>query len=448
MQIKSVPKPNPFKNIWKSIEEKFGKSWVLTVEGWDKIKEWSAYLAELIKSNSVMEGIFTSQPIAYIAKKMNLSYDKFMPKPDEIKSQLDELYNKIMDRLERGYSTDPQEELDKITALYSQFLAKRDEAHKMIYNSWMNEWKSDPRLKRLFDPKDPFYFKDGFKDIKFLQMMEAMENAKGTNIAEIKQTYSKLYGSGQLVKNFFGLFKIGNRNIAAWGRYIKNLGEFLQRLIGTIIVWTPNTLQEILHNRRVLGKRRWIGLGVGQKIVMSLVWVPTILAIYRTIGSAIQDKVNSKRQANAKEGETIELMDWWLLDDVEWSKIMKQSKGNDLNSYIKVLGFWGKSWMKLNGANAKELGTAPAAWSLAAWAYLQNPNLDFTPKDFKRKMDEVEKNSKLTIDDLHNTGNKDKDVKNIINSLNIPTYDTLSQRINDTMKTKPIMPAIKTDEVD
>lgn len=458
-KIKNIDPPSPepgyLENMWKSIEDKFGNAWVLTVKGWDEIKTWPGYLAELLKANSILEGVFTSQPISPIAKMMHLSYDKIMLEPFKIKQKMDEVFNEIVDKFERGVDTDVTKEQNQLTALFSQFLSKRNESHKMIYNTWMQEWKTDPRIKRLFNQKriietgeirngkpitkeipEPFYFKETFNDPKFLEMMDKFETAKGTNISQIKQTYSKYEGSIQFIKNTFGLLKVFNRptNKAAWVRYAINMGDFFQRLIGIVSVWTPNTFRELKHNQRVLGTKRWIGLGIGQKLVTSLVWVPTLLATYRTIGSAIQDWVNSDRQANAKPGQELVLMDWWLLDDTEWSKIMDKDKDKGgLNSYLKALGFFGSSWKKLNGANFKELGTAPAAWSLAAWAYLENPNFDFSPKDFKKQMDSVEVNSKNTLDTL----NKDKNVQNLINQHNLPTYDTLSTNINDTLKNKP-----------
>jgi len=429
---------NSLKILWNSIEEKFGKAWASRVQAWDKIKTWSEYLKELIGKNSVLEGVFTSQPISPIAKLMGISYDKIMPKPSEIKLQLEEVFDEIVMKFERGYDTDIQNEQDRLTAIFSKFLSKRNENHKVLYNTWMSEWMKDLRLKRLFTKDDDFYFKETFNDPKFIEMMEKFETSTGRNISEIKQTYSKFYGSLQFVKSTVGVFKLFNTNRAAWMRYGLNMVDFFQRLFGTVVSWTPNTINELRHNKRVLGTKRWLGLGIGQKIVMSTVWVPLLLSTYRTIGSALQDYVNSKRQANAKPGQKLELVQWWLLDDDEWSTLMRQDKNKGgLNSFLKALSFFGTSFKKTNGANIKELATSPAAWSLAAWAYLENPNFDFSPKELKQQMDSVETNSKVVLDDLQNTGAKDKEVKVVIDSLQISNYDTLSTKINDSLKNRP-----------
>lgn len=447
-------KPNIGDEIWDAILKKFGEAWVSTVKSWDKIKNFGTYLGELTKKNSVLEGVFTMQPTSRIAKLMHLNYDKVMLKPAEIKTELDKIFNRIVDKFERGSDSEISGEQDELTAKFTQFLSKRNESHKTIYNQWMNDWKQDPRLKRLFNEKrsvdtgqidptnrrpifreepEPFYFKETFSDPKFLEIMEMFEKAKGTNIDEIKQTFSKYQGSIKLLKNLGGVLRLGyGQGFVKW---VTNLSDLFQRLVGTVLFYAPLTYKELMQNKKLLGTRRWIGLGIGQKIVTSVVWAPALLGAYKTAGSAIQDMVNSKRESNAKPGEKLELVKWYLLDDDEYSSIMGANDGkNDINKLFTLLvnniGDFGVF-------NTRELGTKPAAWSLAAWYYLSRPDLDFKPSTFKQQLDSVNQNSKVELDTLNNLGKQDPEIQKVIDSMNIPTYDTLNQKIDSSIQQMP-----------
>ena len=434
-------KENPWYNkLYEQIKKKFGEGWVLTVKGWDKIKDFSLYLKELTKKNSVLEGVFTSQPISPIAKLMHLNYNKLMVTPNEIKRDLDDIFNRIMDKLERGEGTDIEGEQRELTAKFTQFLSKRDESHKMIFNQWMNDWKQDPRLNRLFNENlqtgldasgkpiivpEPFYFKNGFTDPKFLEIIERFEKATGTTkIDEIKKTYSKYHGTIEMLKNMGGLVKFRS------GRYFLNLYELAQRLIGTVIFWTPNTLKELAYNKRMLGTKRWVGLGVGQKLVTSVLITPALLAAYKTLGSALQDMVNEERKVNAtKEGKTLELVDWWLLDDKEWSEILSKYPG-----YEGVGRIFLKNFGDFSLTNIESLGTKPAAWSLAAWYLINNLPKDFKPKQVKNQEDNIKTNYTVTVDSLNQMAQQDPEIKKVVDSMKIQSYDTLVQNIDTTLK--------------
>ena len=433
-------KREKFDVIYDAIKKKFGEGWVLTVKGWDKLKDFGSYLKKLVEKNSVLEGVFTSQPISPIAKLMHLNYNKLMVTPNEIKRDLDDIFNRIMDKLERGEGTDIEGEQRELTAKFTQFLSKRDESHKMIFNQWMNDWKQDPRLKRLFNENletgldargnpiivpEPFYFKNGFTDPKFLEIIERFEKATGTTkIDEIKKTYSKYYGTIEMIKNMGGLFRFRS------GRYFLNLFELAQRLIGTVIFWTPNTLKELAYNKRMLGNKRWVGLGVGQKLVTSVIITPTLLAAYKTLGSAMQDMVNEERKVNAtKEGKTPELVDWWLLDDNEWSTILSKYPG-----YEGVGRVFLKNFGDFSLTNLESLGTKPASWSLAAWYLINNLPKDFKPREVKKQEESIKTNHTVTVDTLNQMAEKDPEIKKVVDSMNIQSYDTLVQNIDTTLK--------------
>ena len=433
-------KRKKFDVIYDEIKKKFGEGWVLTVKGWDKLKDFGSYLKKLVEKNSVLEGVFTSQPISPIAKLMHLNYNKLMVTPNEIKRDLDDIFNRIMDKLNRGEGTDIEGEQRELTAKFTQFLSKRDESHKMIFNQWMNDWKQDPRLKRLFNENleigldargkpisvpEPCYFKYGFTDPKFLEIIERFEKATGTTkIDEIKKTYSKYYGTIEMLKNMGGLLKFRS------GRYFLNLFELAQRLIGTVIFWTPNTLKELAYNKRMLGNKRWVGLGVGQKLVTSVIITPTLLAAYKTLGSAMQDMVNEERKVNAtKEGKTPELVDWWLLDDNEWSTILSKYPG-----YEGVGRVFLKNFGDFSLTNLESLGTKPASWSLAAWYLINNLPKDFKPREVKKEEESIKTNHTVTVDTLNQMAEKDPEIKKVVDSMNIQSYDTLVQNIDTTLK--------------
>jgi hypothetical protein len=426
-------KENPWYNkLYEQIRKKFGEGWVLTVKGWDKIKDFSLYLKELTKKNSVLEGIFTTFPVSPISKLMGIDYSKHMASPAELKRDLDEIFGRIVSRLESGVDTDITKEQRELIAKFNEFLSKRNESHKIIFTEWMNKWKQDPRLSRLFNEKDingnpePFYFKNGFKDEKFIQIMDQFEKANGTDITSIRKTYNKIDQSIKMLKNIGGIVKLHK----VFGlQYWINFWETSQRLFGTLLFWTPTTLKELNYNRKVLGDKRWVGLGVGQKLVTSGIMLPALLTVYKTFGSYVQDYVNTKRKAEAKENETPKLMKWWDLDDDEWSEVMNDKPGWE--------GFRQLVWDNFKDfsiASFENLGSKPAAWSLAAWAFINYEPSDIKASDFKSQLKSVQQNGKTVVDTMMQMAQQDPEIKKVVDSMNIQSYDTLVQKIDSTLQ--------------
>jgi hypothetical protein len=425
-------KPKKWDVIYEQIKKKFGQAWVLTVKGWDKIKDFSLYLKELTKKNSVLEGIFTTFPVSPIAKLMGIDYSKFMASPAELKRDLDEIFGRIVSKLESGVDTDITKEQKELIAKFNEFLSKRNESHKIIFTEWMNRWKQDPRLKRLFNEKDvngdpePFYFKNGFKDEKFIQIMDQFEKANGTDITSIRNTYNKIDQSIQMLKNIGGIVKLHK----VFGlQYWINFWETFQRLLGTLLFWTPTTLKELNYNRKVLGNKRWVGLGVGQKLVTSGIMLPALLTVYKTFGSYVQDYVNTKRKAEAKPNETVEEMKWWDLDDDEWSKVMNDKPG--WGGFRQLV--W-DNFKDFSIASFENLGSKPAAWSLAAWAFINYEPSDIKASDFRQQVKSIEQNGKTVVDTMMQMAQQDPEIKKVVDSMNIQSYDTLVQKIDSALQ--------------
>jgi hypothetical protein len=456
-----------------TVKKVFGEAWAKIVYGWDKIGDWTLLIRKYSGLNGPLEGMLTAWPIkqianapglSYLAKKMHLSYDKIMVGPHQIKKDLDDILTRIINKLDKGESTGILEEQKELTAKMAQFLSKRDESHKIIFDEWMILWKEDPRLKRLFSPTqkrpkgemvdgkfvpemvegkptfyevpEPFYFKSGWGDPKFKQMMEAFENASGDNVAAIKQTYNKVEGSVKLLLNILKLLPHRSpfvlKNYLNYGR---NMLELVQRLLGTVLVYTPNTWKELSHNMRVMGRGRMIGVGIGQKIVTSVVYIPALLSAYRTIGSVIQDYVNSKRMAKAEPNKPLpEKMKWWLLNDDEWSKL---TSGEDGDVFKATLSFLADSYYKFSLANMKELENEVLPWSLTGWAYLENFSGDWKVSDFFNQFSTVEAQSQVTLDGVHNESKTNPEVKKVVTDNKIPTYKELGNKIDTTLKTRP-----------
>lgn len=446
------------------VKKLFGSAWAKIVYSWDKIGDWTLLLRKYSGLNGPLEGVFTSFPfkqvanapgLSIIAKKMHLTYDKLMVSPIQIKKDLDEIFERILVKLESGANTDITEEQLELTAKFSQFLAKRNESHKIIFDQWMILWKEDGRLKRLFNPTqkrptgqldanenpifydvpEPLYFKNGWSDPKFIQMMEAFETAKGNNVGAIKQTYNKIYGSIQLAKNLIKIIPHRRPTIKNFMNYGANVLELIQRLIGALAVYTPNTYKEVAHNIRVLGKGRWFGVGLGQKIVMSTIDIPLILASYRTIGSFIQDYVNSRRLAQTKPGQPLpKEMKWWLLSDEEWS-IM--TSGPDGDAFKTTILFFGESFKKFSITNTKELTNSVLPWTIAGWAYFEKFKGDWKVSDFYDQFNSVESNSKENLNKVNTEAVKDTNLNKIVKDNNIQTYEETSNKIDTALKTRP-----------
>lgn len=430
--VKFKPKKNVWNEVYEQIKKKFGEGWVLTVKGWDKIKDFGSYLKELTKKNSVLEGIFTTSPVSPIAKLMGINYSKYMASPAELKRDLDEIFGRIVTKLENGVDTDITKEQKELVAKLNEFLSKRNESHKIIFTQWMNIWKQDPRLMRLFSEKDvngmpePFYFRNGFKDEKFLQIMDQFEKANGTDVASIRKTYNKIDQSIQMLKNIGGILKV-NKFFKL--EYWVNLLDLIQRLAGTLLFWTPTTLKELSYNRKVLGTKRWVGLGVGQKIVTSGIMLPLLLSMYKTFGSFVQDYVNTKNEAEAKPGETVKKIKWYELDDDEWSKVMSENPG-----WLGLLQLFMDNFKDFSITSFENLSAKPAAWSLAAWYLLNREPRDIKASEFKAQFKNIQDSGRVELDTVMKMAEKDPEIKKVVDSVNIQSYDSLVQKIDSTLQ--------------
>ena len=137
-----------------------------------------------------------------------------------------------------------------------------------------------------------------------------------------------------------------------------------------------------------------------------------------------------KRKVNAtKEGKTPELVDWWLLDDNEWSTILSKYPG-----YEGVGRVFLKNFGDFSLTNLESLGTKPASWSLAAWYLINNLPKDFKPREVKKEEESIKTNHTVTVDTLNQMAEKDPEIKKVVDSMNIQSYDTLVQNIDTTLK--------------
>jgi len=80
------------------------------------------------------------------------------------------------------------------------------------------------------------------------------------------------------------------------------------------------------------------------------------------------------------------------------------------------------------------LGTKPAAWSLAAWYLINNLPKDFKPRQVKDQEESIKTNHTVTVDSLNQMAQQDPEIKKVVDSMKIQSYDTLVQNIDTTLK--------------
>jgi hypothetical protein len=356
-------------------------------------------------------------------------YKKNMTPLGDLKTEIDELFQSIYNKIDRGEDTNIVPELDKLYKILYNLGKRRDTARKVVFEQWMNALKKDggPEgqvYKRLFE-KDPeysqFYYAN-WQDENIKEIFDQYENMAGIQ-SEVSITISKFEG---LKRMSYFLSKQKGQDLGFRGR----ISNFTQRIIGIVIAWTPNTFSEIARNLRVMGFQKWIARGIGQKFYMTMFVMPWILAAQKTIASFLIAEHNKKERLKGEKGVLWTNQEWLGMNEKEVIDLV----GPDYKSYFSAIStlYLRKVWEV-----EKYIGL-PVLTELEGYSpFLNFLTRDFT-KDygfdqFKNDAQQLSSQAKKMNTELTNEGKKDPNFQKLLDSSGVLklNYDTLNKQLSE-----------------
>lgn len=338
-------------------------------------------------------------------------YNKVMPDINKLKGEFNKNFESILTKYTAN-DTNITNEMKELERILGQLRLRKEQQHATLYKMWVEELKKEPKMKRLFDPNDPFYIlKDATNNQTFRELLKQYESANGVNEV-INGMTSKL----KAVKKLFS-----NPGKIGFGKKLISVGE---RLINTGLWWDPRKWSELRKNRKALGWGRHIGYEIGGKIEASVTMVPLLLAGYKFLGAYSE----SWLQSNGYDVD-VPLTDKKVLDEYDKS----------MSNLIVWFQLYSRQYFESLGIRSAELATLPA-WSLTAYGLLLNYEGGFKPGDWDKQAKEVieqSKNNELEIEAAAQSNSKINDTLKLIE---VPRVDTIINTINQELNLDSVNP--------
>jgi hypothetical protein len=339
-------------------------------------------------------------------------YDKVMPNVDLLKGEFDKNFESILTKYTLG-KTDIGKEMTEINRILGQLTLRKKEQHATLYKMWTEELKKIPEMKRLFDPKDPFYIlKDATNNQTFRDLLREFETSNGT-IEKINQMTSKW-------KAFKLMFSKPDKGKGVWKRFF----NITERLFNVSLMWDPRKYRELGKNIKMLGWGRFLGNELGNKIQASVTIIPAVLAAYKFLGSMSESYLQA-------QGFNVDfpLTDKKILDEYDGEMTRGWATVNILTTqYVESLGI-----------RAGELSTMPA-WSLDAYFLLQRYQGGWKPGDFDNQLKNVIKKSKENELQIDTAGQSNPQIADTLRLINAPRVDTIINAIDEQIKSGDVNP--------
>jgi hypothetical protein len=335
----------------------------------------------------------------------------------EISSELDQI---VTDIIIKGHaSVDITNRLEKIALRIRKFQNTKDQPLQSLWESWLNELKSDVRMKEtIFNPDSEFFIEklsqEDFNEIKsYFMKPEGINDVK--LLTTKLEAAAKFLGSGEITP--IGKSKI-SRVMSSLGQGISN---YFQKIIGTIIVWEPRTIAQWNYNRKVLGNAKWIGKGFGDKLEASVTVIPVVLSFYMT-NTAIHNYIRNRAGKDP--------IKYPLGGD---PKLIQSKEGKNINYFNVGKDAYLKNYMNAMGLRFDELSGLPA-WSLAA-ALLSKPLEAPTPEENKKIQDKLMEEYEEVTFQLQMKRLSDPEFRRLMDLYKFKPAETVITQIEQQIKT-------------
>jgi hypothetical protein len=400
---------NLLEKIWSTVT-KTGKSIaMIPVEFWN-------VLSSEIKQTKIptLAGKFM--------EKMKVSYESYDNTLKPLEDEMIKQYDIIMNKITTGKNYDFTTEVNALNNLLEQYRLQKVKGAKTFFDVFVGQLQKEPKFQKLFNPESPFYYRkwwtsNGESDFH-IKLMDGYANAEKI-LPKIEMTVSKMEAAKKL---------IGGLN--PWN---KNQKFEFSRLVNLLLTWSPRSFEEAAFNRGILGTRKWIIKGIGQKIVFTVFVLGAWYAFAKVCLTYLLLVVNNYR---IKNGQTpYKDVGFITMEDFD---LVNKENPNWLAAPTMGLKIWMNS-LSFIGSDA----TKVSFWSPAASAYpylsktvlfFLNPKRENLP-DLKGVNENLDNEVKTSVADTTEKVNGDSKLKEYTDSVNlvIPTSDSIINKTNESI---------------
>ena len=404
-----IPPENLLQKIWANIEKTTTS--IITIPG-----EFFKVLFNEISQTKI------PTLVSGLMKKMEINYQSYETTLKPIEEKMIEQYNMVMNKITTGKNYDFTMEIDNINKLLEQYRLEKVKGAKTFYDKFAFDLKQDNKFKPIFDEKSPFYIGKLFTANGEIELYTKIIDGYTSSqkiLPKIEITVSKMEAAKKLA--------------AGLNPFNKNQKLEISRLVNLFLTWSPRSFEEAAFNRGILGTRKWIIQGVGQKIVFSVFVLGAWYAFSKVCLNYLLLTVNNYRIKNGKE--PYQNVGFVTMEDFE---MVNKQDSNWLAAPIMGLKIWMNS-LSFLGTDA----TKVSFWSPVAslYPYLNetvlfflNPKVQKLP-NLQGAENALDNEVRTAIADTTEKVNSDPNLKKYADSVNIvvPTPDSIINKTNESI---------------
>lgn len=400
---------NLLEKIWNSVT-KTGKSIASIPEEF-----WNVLVSE-IKQTKI------PTLVGNFMEKMKVSYESYDNTLKPLEQEMEKQYDMIMNKITTGKNYDFTIEVGNLNNLLQQYRLQKVKGSKTFFDVFVGQLKKEPKFKEFFIAESPFYYRkwwtsNGESDFH-IKLIDGYTKSEKI-LPKIEMTTSKMEAAKKLING-----------LNPWNQTQKLQ---LSRLVNLFLTWSPRSFEEASINRGLLGTRKWIIKGIGQKIVFTVFVLGAWYAFVKVCLNYLLLAVNNNRIKNGQE--PYRNVSFVTMEDFD---LVNKQDSNWLAAPIMGLKIWMNS-LSFIGADA----TKVSFWSPAAslYPYLSETVLFFlNPKrenlpDLKGIDEKLDNEIKTSVADTTEKVSSDPKLKEYTDSVSlvIPTSDSIINKTNESI---------------
>ena len=401
--------PNLLEKIWNAVT-KTGKSILSIPEEF-----WNVLVSEIKQTRiPTLAGKFM--------EKMKVSYESYDNTLKPLEQEMNKQYEMIMNKITTGKNYDFTTEVANLNNLLEQYRLQKVKGAKTYFDVFARELQKEPKFKQFFNPQSPFYYRkwwtaNGESDFH-MKLMDGYAKAEKI-LPKIEVTTSKVEAARKL---------IGGLN--PWN---KNQKFQLSRLVNLFLTWSPRSFEEASINRGILGTRKWIIKGVGQKIVFTVFVLGVWYAFAKVCLNYLLLAVNNFRIKNGQE--PYKNVGFVTMEDFE---LVNKQNSQWLAVPTMGLKLWMNSLSFLGSDATKISFWSPAASSYPylskTVAFFLNPKRENLP-ELQGVDQNLDNEVKTSVADTTEKVSSDPKLKEYTDSVGlvIPTSDSIINKTNESI---------------
>jgi hypothetical protein len=400
---------NLLEKIWNSVT-KTGKSIASIPEEF-----WNVLVSE-IKQTKI------PTLVGNFMEKMKVSYESYDNTLKPLEQEMVKQYDMIMNKITTGKNYDFTIEVGNLNNLLQQYRLQKVKGSKTFFDVFVGQLKKEPKFKQFFIAESPFYYRkwwtsNGESDFH-IKLIDGYTKSEKI-LPKIEMTTSKMEAAKKLIDG-----------LNPWDKTQKLQ---LSRLVNLFLTWSPRSFEEASINRGLLGTRKWIIKGIGQKIVFTVFVLGAWYAFVKVCLNYLLLAVNNNRIKNGQE--PYRNVSFVTMEDFD---LVNKQDSNWLAAPIMGLKIWMNS-LSFIGADATKVSFWSPAASLYPYlsetvSFFLNPKRENLP-DLKGVDEKLDNEVKTSVADTTEKVSSDPKLKEYTDSVSlvIPTSDSIINKTNESI---------------